>query len=136
MSPTAGYSGKPLSAKLGIKAGQTLAVVDPPAHYAALVDPLPEGVRVVAGLDRGAEVTHLFVTDRADLARRVETVVAAIAPGCALWVSWPKKGSPGFVDLTEAGLRELLLPTGLVDVKVAAVDADWSGLKFLWRRNP
>jgi hypothetical protein len=135
VSETFGYSDKPLSAKLGIKPGQTLAVLGAPAHYAKLVEPLPEGVRVVEAAEPGAQIIHLFVRDKADLAAKAEAAAKAVAPGCALWVSWPKKASPLFVDLTEDGVRAALLPTGLVDVKVAAVDADWSGLKFLWRRT-
>jgi hypothetical protein len=135
VSATVGYSGKPLSAKLGIKPGQTLAVLGAPEPYARLVEPLPDGVRVVETAEPGASIIHLFVRDRADLAAKVETVAKAVAPGCALWVSWPKKASPLFVDLTDDGVRAALLPTGLVDVKVAAIDADWSGLKFLWRRT-
>lgn len=135
MSETHGYSGKPLAAKLGIKPGQTLSSVDAPEHYEALVAPLPDGVRRVETLEAGAEVIHLFVRDRAALSAQVDNIVKAVAPGCMLWVSWPKKTSPLFMDLTEDGVRSALLPTGLVDVKVAAVDADWSGLKFLWRRT-
>jgi bifunctional DNA-binding transcriptional regulator/antitoxin component of YhaV-PrlF toxin-antitoxin module len=139
MSATVGYSGKPLAAKLGIKPGQTVTVVAAPDHYRALLEPLPEGVRLVeaAAIEAGAgaEIIHLFVRDRADLAARAAAAVQAVSPGCALWVSWPKKSSPLFVDLTDGGVRAALLPTGLVDVKVAAVDADWSGLKFLWRRT-
>ncbi len=135
MTETVGYSGKPLSAKLGIKPGQTLAVLGAPDHYASLVAPLPDGVRIVDTAEPGAEIIHLFVRDKADLAAKAAAVAKAVAPGCALWVSWPKKASPLFVDLTEGGVRDALLPTGLVDVKVAAVDADWSGLKFLWRRK-
>jgi hypothetical protein len=135
MSEIHGYSGKPLVAKLGLKPGETLAVVGAPEHYRVLVEPLPEGAQVVDGLAAGARVLHLFVTDTADLARRLDAVVKATEPGCALWISWPKKASPRFVDLTEDGVRKLVLPTGLVDVKVAAVDQDWSGLKFLWRRK-
>jgi len=135
VSEAFGYSGKPLSAKLGIKPGQTLAVIAAPDHYRALVEPLPEGARLEEKIQAGAAVVHLFVRDRADLQRRLDLAVRAVSPGCALWVSWPKKSSPLFVDLTEDGVRAAVLPTGLVDVKVAAVDADWSGLKFLWRRK-
>jgi hypothetical protein len=135
MSETSGYSGKPLSAKLGIKPGQTLSVLGAPDHYRRLVEPLPEGVRLVDAPAPGAAIVHLFVRNRADLAGKAENAAKTLGPGCALWVSWPKKASPLFVDLTEHGVRAALLPTGLVDVKVAAVDADWSGLKFLWRRK-
>jgi hypothetical protein len=136
MSPApVGYSGKRLIEKLGLKPGQTLSAVHAPPHYPELVDPLPDGARLVEGLDPDAAILHLFVETRAHLEASVRAVVEALAPGAALWISWPKKSSKLFVDLTEDGVRAVLLPTGLVDVKVAAVDEDWSGLKFLWRRK-
>jgi hypothetical protein len=128
-----GYSGKTLSQKLGLKPGLRLAALHPPPHYGALVGELPQGAAFVDD-PQGADIVHLFVTDRADLARRSAGLIAALKPGAALWVSWAKKSSPLFVDLTEGGVREAILPSGWVDVKVCAVDADWSGLKFLRRR--
>lgn len=130
----AGYSGKTVIARLGLKPGQTLAVIDPPDHIDDLASPLPDGARRVGGFDASAELVWLFVKDRAALEAAAPTVTCA-APGAALWVSWPKKASKLFIDLTEDGLREVLLPTGWVDVKVCAVDADWSGLKFLRRKT-
>ena len=130
----AGYSGKTVIAKLGLKPGQTLAVIDPPAHIDALAAPLPEGAALVEGFDPSAELVWLFVRDHAALDAAAPMVTTA-ALGAALWVSWPKKASKLFIDLTEDGLREVLLPTGWVDVKVCAVDADWSGLKFLRRKK-
>lgn len=131
---TEGYSGKPLAQKLGVKDGDTLAVMDAPAHYPGLVEPLPTGARLIDGPDPEARILHLFVRDRADLEAKVPTAFGHRPDGGMVWVSWPKKTSKAFVDLTEDGLREVLLPTGWVDVKVCAVDADWSGLKFLRRR--
>ena len=130
----AGYSGKRVIAKLGLKPGQTLAVIDPPAHIDDLAAPLPDGARMVEGFDASAELVWLFVKDRAALEAAAPTVTGA-AIGASLWVSWPKKASKLFIDLSEDGLREVLLPTGWVDVKVCAVDADWSGLKFLRRKT-
>jgi hypothetical protein len=130
-----GYSDKPLIGKLGLKAGGVLAVLDGPPGYAELVAPLPEGARVTTEAGPDVAIIHLFVRDRADLEARAGAAVAALPPGAALWVSWPKKASPLFVDLVEDGVRAVLAPTGLVDVKVAAVDADWSGLKFLRRKT-
>jgi hypothetical protein len=137
--PAAGYSGKTLAAKLGLKAGQRLLAIAAPEHYAALLG--PEAAAAVTqvetpGSGRGeAAIVHLFVRSRADLAAGGEAALARVAPGGMLWVSWPKKSSPLFRDLSEDGIRELLLPTGWVDVKVAAVDADWSGLKLLRRKS-
>lgn len=132
--PDVGYSGKTLAAKLGVREGDTLAVLDAPAHYASLVEPLPVGVRLIDGPDPQARILHLFATDRADLQAKVSTAFGGRPDGGMVWVSWPKKSSKLFNDLTEDGLREVILPTGWVDVKVCAVDADWSGLKFLRRR--
>jgi hypothetical protein len=132
--PPVGYSGKPVIAKLGLKPGQVMAVIDPPAHIDELAAPLPDGARMVDGFDPAAELVWLFVKDRAALEAATPLVTTA-APGASLWVSWPKKASKLFIDLTEDGLREVLLPTGWVDVKVCAVDADWSGLKFLRRKT-
>lgn len=131
--PAPGYSGKPLIAKLGLKPRGILAVIDPPLHLDALMAPLPDAARVVRGFNATAEMVWLFARDRAALERGAEVATRA-AEGAALWISWPKKSSPLFVDLTEDGVREVLLPTGWVDVKVCAVDQDWSGLKFLRRR--
>ena len=134
MSGTAGYSGKPLSAKLGIRPGDTLAVMDPPSNYRLLVEPLPEGARTIDGPDPDARILHLFARDRADLEAKAPTAFGHRPEGGMVWVSWPKKRSSRFVDLTEDGVREIILPTGWVDVKVCAIDADWSGLKFLRRK--
>lgn len=130
----AGYSGKSLAAKLGVKAGARLCPLDAPAHYDSLIGPLPTGAAMEAD-PALADIIHLFVADRAALEARAETLTARARLGAALWISWPKKSSPVYNDLTEGGLREVVLPTGWVDVKVCAVDADWSGLKFLRRRR-
>jgi hypothetical protein len=139
-APPAGYSGKSLAAKLGVKPGGRLLAIDAPPGYADLLAPLPEGAALtLAGWDEarpGADIVHAFFEDRAALAGRAAALIAlAVSPGCALWVSWPKKASPRSRDLTDNAVREIMLPTGWVDVKVAAVDADWSGLKFLMRKS-
>ena len=127
-----GYSGTPLHRKLGLKPGTRCLVLNAPDHYGELV----AGAEAVAFSNRfrSADVVHLFCVRRAELERRIDTALARVADGGALWVSWPKKSSPLHADLTEDGLREVILPRGWVDVKVCAVDADWSGLKFCRRR--
>ena len=128
--PTAGYSGKALVAKLGLKPGAAAAAIDPPAHYAALL----EGAATPGPFKAGPyDFIHLFVKDRAALAHALPRAFGKLAPGGMIWVSWPKKASPMFKDLTEDGVREAAFRLGLVDVKVCAVDADWSGLKLLRR---
>ncbi|MBN8529848.1 MAG: DUF3052 domain-containing protein [Caulobacterales bacterium] len=133
MTDPVGYSGKPLIQKLGLKDGQVLKPIDAPEGYCDWIDPLPFGAVVDAAADQ-ADLVHLFVRDRAALEREATPALTAVRHSGMLWVSWPKKASPLFRDLTEDGLRAVLLPTGWVDVKVCAVSADWSGLKFLKRK--
>lgn len=128
-----GYSGKPLFQKLGMKPGMRCLPINPPEHYADLIDGAPE-IQFVE-LPGPADLVHLFCPTRAALEDRIESALAAVAEKGMLWVSWPKKASKLFQDLTEDDLRTLILPTGWVDVKVCAVDQDWSGLKFLRRRT-
>jgi hypothetical protein len=134
---TPGYSDKSLAAKLGVKPGQRLLAIDAPAHYAKLIAPLPESARLALGSwgrsESGAEIVHAFFRRREDLAEHLTDLVRLPASGGMIWVSWPKKSSSLFRDLTDNVVRTLLLPTGWVDVKVVAVDVDWSGLKFLTR---
>jgi len=137
---TAGYSGKSLGAKLGIKPGTRIASIAAPKHYERLLaDTIDVATltRFATKPRRGAvfDIVHLFADRRTSLAKQVKGALAAVRDGGALWVSWPKKSSALFLDLTEDGVRELVLPTGFVDVKVAAVDEDWSALKFLRRRT-
>jgi hypothetical protein len=130
----AGYSGKTLADKLGLKPGARLWLLNPPSHYQDLVGPLPVGGELVDEIE-AADVVHAFVRDRAMLASEAAWLTSMPRPGAILWISWAKKSSRLFVDLTENGVREILLPTGWVDVKVCAVDDDWSGLKFLRRKS-
>jgi hypothetical protein len=130
---SAGYSGKSLADKLGVKPGTRLWTLNPPADYEQLIGPLPPGA-VSAPDAASADILHAFVASREGLATQVRFLTESARAGAALWISWPKKSSPMFVDLTEGGVREEILPTGWVDVKVCAVDHNWSGLKFLRRR--
>ena len=132
MPQTHGYSGKPLWQKLGIKQGMRLLTINPPDHYAGLIEGADEFITVS---EPPADMVHVFCPDRASLERDILTALNGVSPGGMLWVSWPKKASKLFRDLTEDQLREVILPTGWVDVKVCAVDADWSGLKFLRRKT-
>jgi len=127
-----GYSGKPLYQKLGLKPGMRCYAIQAPDHYRALVS----GAEDVRFLKRAAmaDVVHLFARNRAQLERNLDKALGYAAGGGMLWVSWPKKTSPLFEDLTANGVRDSVLETGWVDVKVCAVDEDWSALKFLRRR--
>jgi hypothetical protein len=121
--------------KLGIKDGHRVALLHPPRGFAKLLEGLPASVRLVTD-PRGKgpfEVVILFAADTASLKKDLPLATKLIESDGALWVSWPKKSSPMFRDLTEDGIRAVALPTGLVDVKVCAVDRDWSGLKLVVR---
>jgi hypothetical protein len=127
-------SGTPLPRKLGLRPGMAVAWVDPPAHLDVLLGPL-EGVTVRRALRAPLDLVLCFVTERRALARRAVRLRAAVAPAGILWICWPKRASKVATDVTEDVVRDVLLPTGLVDVKVAAVDDVWSGLKLVVRRE-
>lgn len=127
-----GYSGKPLYQKLGLKPGFRCLTIRPPDHYSELVQGA-EGVRFFTRATP-VDVVHVFCRRRREVAPLVERALRSIVEGGMIWVSWPKKSSPLYRDLTEQDFRDRILPLGWVDVKVCAVDADWSGLKFLRRR--
>ena len=132
---TAGYSGKPLPDKLGVKPGGTLYLMHVPAEVRAALVPLPAGARLAAAARGRVMLLLCCVTSRAALVAAVPSLLERVAADGAVWISWPKKASPQFVDLTEDGIREVLLPTGLVDVKVCAVTDHWSGLKMMVRKE-
>ncbi len=131
----AGYSGKSLIAKLGWKEGSTAIVIAPPPNYAELTDGAGITLKKSCPATGSYDLIHVFVKDAAALVRDLPKLEPRLADGGMIWVSWPKKTSPLFKDLTEDGIRKVCLPLGLVDVKVCAVDSDWSGLK-LYRRKP
>jgi hypothetical protein len=130
----AGYSGTPLAAKLGIKASARVLTVNAPPHYRELLVGLPDGVDFVTDREPPVGFAHVFCTSAADLAARLPGLLADLAPDGVIWVSWPKKAPGVATDLTEDGIRAAALPLGLVDVKVCAVDAVWSGLKLVIRK--
>lgn len=133
MPQPAGYSGTPLPKKLGIKPGMTVAVVNGPDDFPKTLGPLDD---VVLRRDvRGAwDLLILFVTSRKDLARRLPGLVQGLDRR-SFWIAWPKRASGIPTDLTEDVLRELALPLGVVDYKVCAIDATWSGLKLARRKD-
>ena len=131
-----GYSGTPLARKLGFKPGMRAAYLGAPPGFDALLGELPDGVRVLARPARGGmDLVVVFVTARRELERRVGRLREAVAPAGMLWVAWPKRASGVSTDVTEDVVREVALPTGLVDVKVCAIDETWSGLKLVVRRE-
>jgi hypothetical protein len=129
----AGYSGRTLVEKLGIKAGMRIAIINPPKGYRTTLGKLPSGVTVTSTARGVLPFIHFFTVDRAILEKQLPVLLHALEPAGALWVSWPKKASRVPTDMTEDVVRAVALPTGLVDVKVAAVDDVWSGLKLVRR---
>lgn len=131
MTP-AGYSGTPLWKKLGFKPGMKVCALNAPQHYAELIDGPNDWVLVKA--PKGADAVHLFITEKTELSA-IAGHSRGMPPTQMLWVSWPKKTSPLSKGLSEDDIRATALPLGLVDIKVCAVDADWSGLKLTRRRG-
>ena len=129
----AGYSGTPLVRKLGIAEDMRVAFVRDPRHVSALLGPLPEGVTLLSRPGRGMDYIHVFSTSVRDLERRVASLEPRLADDGMLWISWPKKTSSIESDLSGGEVRRIGLAAGLVDVKVCAVDDDWSALKFVVR---
>jgi hypothetical protein len=131
-SAAAGYSGTPLSAKLGIREGSRVLLDGAPSELP--LAPLPAGVAVHRRPGREPyDVVLLFCADSARLHARWSASVARLTTAGRLWVCWPKKSSGVVSDLGETAVREFGLAKGLVDVKVCALDATWSGLAFVRR---
>jgi hypothetical protein len=131
----AGYSGTPLAEKLGIKEGSRVLLMGAPRDYAALLEPLPEGVKFTTRLSGSTEIVHVFSTRRNELAKQLSDLRKKLQPSGAVWVSWPKKAAKVPTDITEDTIREVALPLGFVDIKVCAVNDVWSGLKLVVRKE-
>lgn len=123
----AGYSHTPLEQKLGVKPGLRVAVIGAPPGFVLA------GVRSFRRLAPNLDVIVFFVRFEVELRRRLAHLEAALAPTGSLWIAWPKRASGVATDLGENRLRELILPDGLVDTKVCAIDSTWSGLRFVVR---
>ncbi len=124
-----GYSARPLVDKLGVKPGLTVYVDGGPPHTAELLDGAPYTTR----LPKRADITLLFTTDMSRLRKRLPLVVERTVTDGMVWVCWPKKASKVPTDVDENTVRAFALDVGVVDVKVAAVDETWSGLKLVRR---
>jgi hypothetical protein len=133
---TVGYSGTPLPKKLGIKPGMSMAVLNAPTDLEVMLGELPDRVDTSNRLSGHHDMVLIFVTRQVDFAARISALTTAIAPDGMIWVAWPKRGSKIETDMTEDVIREIVLPsTGLVDVKVCAIDRVWSGLKLVIRKE-
>ncbi|HEX7916928.1 DUF3052 domain-containing protein [Rudaea sp.] len=134
LPPAAGYSGKPLWQKLGLKQGLRVRLANAPDDYFSLCGFDAAQVAVTARKTGSSDFTHAFATQRAQLQRDLPGLIAGLADKGALWISWPKKTARVATDISEDTLREIVLPLGLVDIKVCAVSEVWSALKFVRRR--
>lgn len=129
----AGYSKRTLAAKLGLKSGLTVYLVNPPKNYGDTLGPLPEAITFVAPPEPAIDIIQFFTKSRSELETEIPRLKAVMAIDGMLWISWPKKASKVETDLDENIVRQIGLANGLVDVKVCAVDEIWSGLKFVYR---
>lgn len=131
-----GYSGTPLPKKLGIEEGMTVAMLNAPNFFDFDLGELPDDVEVLRDSDpEGADLYLIFAARIAEAERGFERAVTHLPADGAIWFAWPKKSSGVETDLTENALRELFLPSGMVDNKVCAIDETWSGLRFVVRKE-
>lgn len=128
----AGYSGTPLPRKLGIVEGSRVVLIGTPPDV--LID-LPAGTPVRTRAGGHADVVVAFFTARAAFARRLAVLGRTVFPSGGLWIAFPKKASGVATDMTDHVIREVALPTGLVDNKVCAIDDTWTGVRLVWRRE-
>jgi hypothetical protein len=128
----AGYSKRPLAEKLGIKAGFIKAIIEAPRGFENLIGTSDFDTEL--NLD-AYDYLHFFTASTLALETIFPILAKRLNQGGILWISWPKKASGKQTDLGENMVRVLGLATGLVDVKVCAIDEVWSGLKFMHRRQ-
>lgn len=131
-----GYSGTPLADKLGLKSGMRIGLDDPPPEFVGItLMPVPPDVTMHTQLRGNMDVVIGFYTERGAFEKRLPVMRRRIPDSGAIWVAWPKKASRIPTDMSEDVVREVALPTGLVDNKVCAIDQVWSGLRLVVRRE-
>jgi hypothetical protein len=137
MPDGAGYPGTPLARKLGIGEGDEVALIGAPERFEDTLGDLPDVASLHTNLadDARYDVIVAFVTQRAELEAELPRLRARMAPACGLWIAWPKRASRVPTDVTDQVIRDVVLPTGLVDNKVCAIDDTWSGLRLVIRRE-
>jgi hypothetical protein len=137
MPDGAGYSGTPLARKLGIGEGDEVALIGAPERFEDTLGELPDVASLHTDLadDARYDVIVAFVTERSELEAELPRLRARMAPACGLWIAWPKRASKLPTDVTDQVIRDVVLPTGLVDNKVCAIDDTWSGLRLVIRRQ-
>lgn len=130
----AGYSGTPLPQKLGIKEEMRVGILGEPKGFRESLGILPAGSSLHPE-PQPCDIFIVFACYAMDMEPRFRSAMAYIHPGGAIWVAWPKKSSGVDTDMTEDTMREMFLPTGMVDNKVCAIDDTWSGLRFVVRKE-
>ena len=129
-----GYSVTPLAKKLGIKEGFKIILLNPPDYYLDLFESLPSNIEFVDLQNEDQiDFIHFFTNSEQELQRKILDLKSKLKPTGMIWVSWPKKASKVPTDVDDSVVRRIGLESGLVDVKVCAVDEIWSGLKFVFR---
>jgi hypothetical protein len=132
---SSGYSSTPLAGKLGLAPGKTLLTLGAPSNYANLIGPTIGELKREKSLGANVDIVHMFTASRSRLATALLDCRRQLRADAVVWVSWPKKASGVQTDITEDTIREIALPLGFVDIKVCAVDATWSGLKLMVRKD-
>jgi hypothetical protein len=132
-----GYSSTPLARKLGIGEGDEVALIGAPEWFEDTLRALPDVASIHTDLveDARYDVMVAFVTRRAELEAELPRLRSRMAPACGLWIAWPKRSARLPTDMTDQVVRDVALPTGLVDNKVCAIDDRWSGLRLVIRRE-
>ncbi|WP_299897243.1 DUF3052 domain-containing protein [uncultured Aquimarina sp.] len=129
-----GYSGTPLAKKLGIKAGTSVLLYNAPDHYWKLFSDIPNNLHIQKKVvQEELDFIHVFCKTQKELEGIIPKYKVGLKKTGMLWVSWPKGTSTIVTDLKRDMIRIYVLQQGLVDIKVAAIDNDWSGLKFVYR---
>ena len=126
-----GYPGAPQARKLGLKPGLRVTLDDPPPGWSLSSAPV-DMVRA-DDADSAADVLIAFFRTAADISQRLPALTRRIYPDGAIWAAWPRRAAGHTSDITDNIVRSHALELGLVDVKVAAIDDDWSGLRLVWR---
>ena len=129
----AGYSSTPLAKKLGIKEGSRIALVNSPKDFQSELGTLPDRAEFVKRLTNSLDIILLFVLTERALAKDFARLAKKLAMDGMIWIAWPKKSSGVTTDLSFDSVQRIGLDSGLVDVKICAIDDTWSGLKFVYR---
>jgi hypothetical protein len=137
MPDVAGYAGTPLARKLGIGEGDEVALIGAPERFEDTLGELPDVASLHTDLadDARYDVIVAFITQRSELEAELPRLRIRMAPACGLWIAWPKRSSRVPTDMTDQVIRDVVLPTGLVDNKVCAIDETWSGLRLVIRKQ-